>query len=105
MLQSNKTFIIANFYEIIRLKLRGKQRYFILPHNADISSYSCNLSVFDFDENTRRYYFENISDLSKIEELLLSLADSAFDAFMFHKANVKAAKKHLNEYLKAWYYK
>lgn len=102
-LKSDKSLSISNFYELLRIKLRGRTKYFVLPNNFDASSY--DLSFFEIKNTSSgdRYVINDVSDLSHIENLICALFDSINESVEIYRQNVASAERNIKTYFKTTY--
>lgn len=97
-LSGSKFLCIQNYYEIIRLKLRGKKIYFLLHQDFDSGKY--NLPPFTEASDGKRYEINSVEDLQGIRDLLLDLFDSVNDTFMKYVKDNESCAKSLRHYMK-----
>lgn len=107
-LQSDNTLCISNFFEIIKLKLRGRKMYFTVWSNFnlsqyDLSSFNTEPSPASASSRSDRFIMKSVDDLSKIDELLLDLADHAFASAKKYEKEVGCGVKNIKAYLKDEY--
>lgn len=102
-LKSDKSLSISNFYELLKIKLRGRSKYFVLPRDFDTSQY--DLSFFDIKSSSSgdRYIINDISDLSHIENLILALFDCTHKSVEQYKQNISSSDSNIKSYLKDTY--